>query len=832
MAAIFAATCLNSDPTTDVKNTNMPTYQEFQAQFAVALTKCVTLSTQDSEAVSPQALLAALINALPYYANPNFMASHRAALVNLLEVYMPNNGISPQGSDNGFGYATSYAYTGSCSGYQNAFFGGASLTATAAAVSTQVQEAAPALNNAWWGSYGVTALTDAIRISISASLNTNKLATDLSNNNTVFLSALTASYLGVYTTGYQPTAAALAAITSTNQSSPVASLLVAAIVNGQFTANINQVISTGGDSTAAATWFLYNLWVTLKALGADINSVNATIISATTAGLNVPSQVGPSPLSPSPVAVTPYAPGQGWWSGGYTSWYIALSGNDVSPQAAATITSVLPQESTTYTTDSRGIPSNSPANVTNGYSQSLCYWGGLNWYNPPSSSCFGKGTQVLMPDGSTRAIETIMVGDTLQSSLGNKKVVMVETPKRVERSLYQINGLKVFVTAAHPFQAGQREKGMHVAIDPWAAMDYIPSMMANGISKLCEGSLIAGLVNGQPSVIQVTNMTEYPTTDNEDRVYDLILENYAAYFVGSDSNFLATDTESINPSFDLPGTVAIASAMYATIDSCRENFPHPDNGRHMIQAIHSLPFTPTPFSIEDSALPQIPRPAFYMQDGQWDAYASHLETHLIRSHSRNIRRHLSNPLVNSGKSGEPKSHHGICVRDIELLGEFGVTANSALSLELRWVGLDSEQDVVETVSLGTSNVMRWFIIYDGMIHFNSPLPANTMIHMSGSLMQNGFSLGRFRLDSKFSVTALNQVHFIFNDAGKIIGRIALDEIHIDDHPETNKDETLFPWKSEPLHSAASLGRQLGRKLNQISNDFKRKLASTREIPPK
>jgi hypothetical protein len=42
---------------------------------------------------------------------------------------------------------------------------------------------------------------------------------------------------------------------------------------GQFSANINQGLSAGGDSAIAATWFLFNLWITLKALGpADVGN--------------------------------------------------------------------------------------------------------------------------------------------------------------------------------------------------------------------------------------------------------------------------------------------------------------------------------------------------------------------------------------------------------------------------------------------------------------------------------------------------------------------------------------------------------------------------------
>jgi hypothetical protein len=173
------------------------------------------------------------------------------------------------------------------------------------------------LNNEYWSNYGVAALTNAVRQTVGGDLDTGKLATDLANYNKSLLPALAASYYAVYSNGYRPTADALNALKSSGQLARANTELCERIADGQFTANINQAIAMGGDSSAAAAWFLFNLWVTLNALGNT--DVDGAIRRFQQLNLSVPPQLAPG----------------SWWSGGYASWWAPLSGSDVVEAARA-----------------------------------------------------------------------------------------------------------------------------------------------------------------------------------------------------------------------------------------------------------------------------------------------------------------------------------------------------------------------------------------------------------------------------------------------------------------------------------------------------------------
>src|SRR4029077_872891 len=123
-------------------------------------------------------------------------------------------------------------------------------------------------------------------------------------------------------------------------------------------------LAQGGDSASAATWFLFNLWIALKAMDSGFD-VDACIIAALPAGLNVPAEVQAA----------------NWWNGSYTSYFAALSGSDITtqyPAVSSIIGAGMPVQEgdcnvkwgCTYQND----------NYSNGYCQSLTYWGVLNVY--------------------------------------------------------------------------------------------------------------------------------------------------------------------------------------------------------------------------------------------------------------------------------------------------------------------------------------------------------------------------------------------------------------------------------------------------------------------
>ena len=788
----------------------MTTAQDTFKDLSTALKQCGNLDpVQDAK-------LIALIDAFPPYLpvqpgdNTDIKSLHRIALANLLECSLPNDPIAPEpsASDPSAGSVSS-SYAGTFSGYQSAFFGGIALSDTARAVATQVQIAQSTLDSTWWANYAVTILTDAIRMDApgaASSVNTSQVANDLHSRNKEFLPALSASYLAVFTTGYTPTVTAITAIGT--DAANCLDQLTKAILNGQFTANVIHSIKMVGDAASATLWLLFNLWITLQALGeSDVDSI---ITKAIAAGLPVPSDL--------------LGPGQ-WWSGGYTSWYMALSGSDVAADAADTMQAGMPEID--HITSSDGTQERDmPSTLPNGYATSFCCWSTLNrYYSPPQqSSCFGKGTRVLMADGSTKAIEAIQIGDEIRTDQGNKKVILVSSPKRFGRSLYQINRLDVFATAAHPFRASQGANGQRLAVDPWALIDNLPNLTANGVSRLTEGVGLAGLIDGRPADIPVESLIERREFVEDERVYNLWLEGwehgYSAFFVGGPDPFLAADSEVADPSYDPACAAAILSAMHTAIDSCRKKFPHPDISGEFASAIPTLklrrgsvPETGMITHAGETAMQPLSVSSFFLRDGEWDAHASVLAEHLVRSHAKRIRRYLHDPVI----SGD---HSGLCLRDIELLGEFGLPEGSKLTLELHVRGAGARKKV-KRLSLGVSRSRRWFISYDKMVDLSRGLHDGISAELIGYLLVNSGLFGKFRANLHPSTGALGREHFIFNDQGLIIGRIALDQVYVAGGQATDHHLAAMRDKSTILHTALLLGQQLGTQLNSFSTKQER-----------
>jgi hypothetical protein len=223
---------------------------------------------------------------------------------------------------------------------------------------TNIKSTNPKFDSKQWNKYAVALLTDAICKKVSVGVSSSKLTSDISTYNAALMPSLSASFLVVFKSGYQPTSSALNAIVAANHLQAAADALNSAILDGMFTANINEAISQSGDSATAATWFLFNLWIALTALG--FADVDTAIQSYMNAGLKVPAQVGPSK----------------WWSGSYTSWYIPLSGSDITSK---TITVDMPIRVVTSYAGSP-YPTISKDEKDCGYSHSLCEWGKLNYY--------------------------------------------------------------------------------------------------------------------------------------------------------------------------------------------------------------------------------------------------------------------------------------------------------------------------------------------------------------------------------------------------------------------------------------------------------------------
>ncbi|ADU72924.1 Hint domain-containing homing endonuclease [Pantoea sp. At-9b] len=798
----------------------MSSYQQLQQQFVQEIEGGIGVAIRTVGDDPLSGPLVGLINALPFYGDSSFIQCHRGTLINLLQVNLPNSRIAPEPSSSGVTVTILMEYTGPYSGYRDAFYNGITPNAGGQEVATQVQAMQPALNSTWWSNYGVSILSDAIRLSTSIPLDTGKLSGALSGAHSALMPALTASYLGVFTQGYAPTSAALRPIMNNGQGPQSAQLLAQAIARGQFTANINQAISAGGDSTNAAVWFLFNLWVTLKALGAA--DVDAVIQQSQTQGLIVPAPVGPG----------------SWWNGGYTQWYTALSGSDVQAKIAPRISDAMPEKETIIQrVPPDGFPISNTFNktVNNGYPLSLCQWGNLNWFPPPSSSCFGKGTQVLMADGSGKAIETLNVGDEVMSSQGARKIVLIESPLRRERSLYQLNKLPVFATAAHPFRTQEADNCLRTSIDPWSTIDSVPSMIAGGVSALSRGSVLAGLSNGQHVPVSVTSIDQYPATEPEERVYDLLLENwtqgYVTWFVGGPSVYCAVDAETADPAYDRLCTLAIVSAMNGAIDACRTNFSGQD--QQMAQAIASLnidaviPFNACYQESDDKlALPRVPDTDFFLQNGLWDSCASQLEAQLIRHHARGIRRWL-NPAVSNGTTVASDQWY-FALRDIELTGDYPIPPGTAPSFTLTSYSAQVGGKSICT-TLDTADVSRYFLAPDTLIAIDSPQTKDGLIAIRGQLCVDGHCHSEFYCDvSGLDLGGKITEHFLYHPKGPIVGRLALAIQSDSTVPAVaNSINTrVIAGQTPKMYHAVNLGQQLGEQLSGLKPPSKHSLSTS------
>jgi hypothetical protein len=77
---------------------------------------------------------------------------------------------------------------------------------------------------------------------------------------------------------------------------------------------------------------------------------------------------------------------------------------------------------------------------------------GICFGNSGGTGCFAAGARVTMADGSTKAIETVRVGDLVRGRGGAaNRVNAIETPWLGDRPLYAVNDGAFLVTASHPF---------------------------------------------------------------------------------------------------------------------------------------------------------------------------------------------------------------------------------------------------------------------------------------------------------------------------------------------------------------------------------------------
>ncbi len=751
---------------------------------------------ETSQNLTPQ--LEAIVNAFPYFGEVTWNTAHRGTLSNLLE----NNLVTSKIAASPSAAYVAYWYEGSYHGYRAAFFPGLSLSAAA----SQLNQAKTGIN---WSSYATVILTDAIRKKTSISLDTSAIAAGLSTNATLLRPALSASVLACFEQAFSPTSQALNTIAAP-QKSAAAAALDSAIKQGQFTANINLAISAGGASTSEATWFLFNLWITLMALGMSESEISTSIGQYAAAGLKIPPEVGASL----------------WWSGGYTSWFSPLSGSDISP---SNVTATMPETIGITTPSTMGGPptfSTSQTSASNGYSQSFCLWGDQADYKVQHSSCFGRGTVVLLADGTTKKIEEIQRGDLVASSLGPRKVALIESPARNGRNLWQLNNQQLFATPGHPFRNPDKDGALRSAIDPWALVDGAPTMSKEGATHLIEGSSLLGQRKGNSVTATVSKVTRHEAPqEGSEKVYDLYLENWEvdhpSYYVGGPELYFAADSESSDPLHCPITTMAILAAMQIALpvaQRCLANAEAEllplvnslDRGAILNAARHAVYGGGKALS----GNLELPGPEAYMQNGSWNSAASFLEFSLTRGLGRWLRSRSFLSWLGAPGELADGDHLVIVIHDLEVVGAAGLPTEAPLQLELQVEDPSLAASQTRSISWTTSESSRWQKHFDQALdlgRINGHYPSA----IAGSMSCRGTTIGTFRAKAHFTDSSPIDIedHFIFSTTGEVIGRIALS---LENHRPTSLRHQSRPKKqctrARVRAFAIHLGRQVGHRL--------------------
>ena len=562
----------------------------------------------------------------------------------------------------------------------------------------------------------------------------------------------------------------------------------------------------GGDSTNAATWFLFNLWVSLKALGH--NNIDEAIAGYKSNGLNVPAEVGPG----------------NWWTGGYISWYATLSGADVMSMAQSTIDADMPESVTTVFTGST-IPATNSVNTKQGYSLSLCNWGSLGRYQPQQSSCFGKGTMVLMADGTTKPIETVQVGEQVMSSAGPRKISMIETPRRAGRSLFRINDLQCYATNAHPYRAADEAGPMRYAVDPWALLDGMPTMSEKGVGTLEQGKQVSAMSGGHKSVLAVTGLTELAANDDPDeRVYDLLLDgwsrDYPAFYVGGPEHFVAVEAETADPLFEPAVTVAVVKAMEMVKGCCCKHLGEPHleipkvlrqiNLKQVVDLARKA--VRTYLGGKPLKRPGIPDLSFFEQQGDWDAHTSMLEYYLVREYSRWLRAEIANGWRQSISASHARDTFVVGLTDLEFSGDTGIPATD-LTIKLTARGFDFKSgNGIGEIRVAGPGVKSWYYRIDDIAALGVVESRQPGAHLHGEIRGDDHLLGYFgaRIDKQ---CAPRMEHLVFDPQGHMIGRIGVDLRYLTGDQLDLEQEALSRWdKQQRMALALTLGQQLGHQI--------------------
>lgn len=154
---------------------------------------------------------------------------------------------------------------------------------------------------------------------------------------------------------------------------------------------------------------------------------------------------------------------------------------------------------------------------------------------PEGGGCFTAGTRIAMPDGPSRAIADLVIGDAVLGADGQiNRIEAIERPRLGNRPLYAIDDSGFFVTASHPFLTDNGWK----SIDPAAtarehAAMHVEQLRVGDRVRVLSGVLAtvgAGerleLDTAPRTVERIESLSADPST----MLYNLRLDGNQTYF--------------------------------------------------------------------------------------------------------------------------------------------------------------------------------------------------------------------------------------------------------------------------------------------------------------
>ncbi|MEL7466624.1 MAG: hypothetical protein AAFN79_21300 [Pseudomonadota bacterium] len=272
-------------------------------------------------------------------------------------------------------------------------------------------------------------------------------------------------------------------------------------------------------------WEMYNHYAKYMILGASEAEVDSLIDALTAGGLPIPGIVNKAS-----------------WRG-YSQFLLNHPKIDQTALAHAASGGV--HETTLMPNYGGGMPGQLPEG--NCYEFIASSQPGSKYWKSPSNSCFSADTQVIMSDGSAKAISTVAAGEKVAGPEGPLTVLSPSAPALGSRPLYRIDPAKgPAFTATHPFRNGSAGP-QTLAADPNDLRDLIPPINAAGVGTLEAGSVLSSrAADGSVQPYTVDAVTSSAGTTGE-VVYDLLLSfaepGAKGYWAGGGGLFVRTRPE-------------------------------------------------------------------------------------------------------------------------------------------------------------------------------------------------------------------------------------------------------------------------------------------------